>query len=191
MILISDEIHADMIFNEAETPHYSAARLPEVHQKRVITLLAPSKTYNIAGLGYSYAIIKDDSLRRKFSAVRGYTLPEINALSYYAAEAAYRHGEPWRKELMAYLKGNYEVVKAFMAENFPEVETMNMEATYLFWMDFREMGVDNPAKLFEEQAGLFLSDGAFFGRAGCCRLNFGSPRARLLEGLEKMKAVSL
>ncbi len=191
LMLISDEIHADMIFDEEATPHYSALRLPERFNKRVITLLAPSKTYNIAGLGYSYAVIKDDSVRRKFTAARGHTLPEINCISYYAAEAAYRHGEPWRKELMQYLKGNYDLVKGFMKEHFSEVETMEMEATYLFWMDFRKMGVGNPADVFEKEAGLFLSDGSFFGRAGCCRFNFGSPRARIEQGLEKMRGVSL
>lgn len=190
LILISDEIHADMIFDEEKTPHYSALRLPEEFKKRVITLLAPSKTYNIAGLGYSYAVIQNSSLRRKFTAARGHTLPEINCLSYYAAEAAYKYGEPWRKELMTYLKGNYDLLKSFMAESFPDVQTMEMEATYLFWMDFRDMGVTNPADTFEKEAGLFLSDGSFFGRAGCCRFNFGSPRARIEEGLEKMKKVS-
>ncbi len=191
LILISDEIHADMIFDEEATPHFSAVRLPEVFNKRVITLLAPSKTYNIAGLGYSYAIIKDASVRRKFSAARGHTLPEINCISYYAAEAAYREGEPWRKELMSYLKGNYDLLKSFMNERFPEVETMDMEATYLFWMDFRNMGVENPALVFEKESGLFLSDGAYFGRAGCCRFNFGSPRARIEEALDKMSKVSI
>ena len=186
LILISDEIHADMIFDEDATPHYSAARLPEQFHKRVITLLAPSKTYNIAGLGYSYAIIRNDTLRRKFNAAKGHTLPEINCLSYYAAEAAYRHGEPWRVELMKYLKGNYDLVKSFMLEHFPLVETMEMEATYLFWMDFRAMSVENPALKLENEAQLFLSDGSFFGRAGCCRFNFGSPRARVEEGLQQM-----
>jgi len=191
LMLISDEIHADMIFDELATPHCSALRLSERFNKRVITLLAPSKTYNIAGLGYSYAVIKDDSVRRKFTAARGHTLPEINCISYYAAEAAYRYGEPWRIELMDYLKGNYDMVKSFMLERFPAVETMEMEATYLFWMDFRNMEVESPALVFEKKAGLFLSDGSFFGRAGCCRFNFGSSRSRIEEGLEKMSRVSL
>ena len=188
LILVSDEIHADMIFDEQATPHFSALRLPEQYQSRVITLLAPSKTYNIAGLGYSYAVIQDDSLRRRFNAAKGHTLPEINCISYYAAEAAYRHGEPWRQELMTYLKGNYDLVKSFMASEFPTVKTMNMEATYLFWMDFRETEITNPATYFEEKAGLFLSEGSFFGKPGCTRFNFGSPRARIQEGLEKMAA---
>jgi len=190
LIFVSDEIHADMIFDQEATPHYSAVRLPEEFQKRIITLLAPSKTYNIAGLGYSYAVMRDSGLRRKFTAARGHTLPEINCLSYYAAEAAYNHGEPWRKELMSYLRGNYDLLKSFMKETFPGVKTMEMEATYLFWMDFTEMGVKNPAQVFEEKAGLFLSDGAYFGHPGCCRFNFGSPRARIEEGLSKMKAVA-
>ncbi len=191
LILVSDEIHADMIFDEEKTPHYSAIRLDEEFKKRVITLLAPSKTYNIAGLGYSYAVIQDESLRRQFTAAKGHTLPEINCISYYAAEAAYKHGEPWRAELMRYLHANYTYVKSFMAEHFPLVETMNMEATYLFWMDFRAMDIANPAATFENECQLFLSDGAYFGRAGCCRFNIGTPRQRIETALQKMAEVSL
>ena len=186
LILVSDEIHADMVFDETATPHFSTLRLAPEFRKRVITLLAPSKTYNIAGLGYSYAVIQDDSLRRRFNSAKGHTLPEINALSYYAAEAAYRFGESWRKELMVYLKGNYDLVKEIVTEKLPEVQTMEMEATYLFWMDFRGMKVENPAKILEEKTGLYLNDGAYFGRAGCCRFNFGCPRARVEEGINKL-----
>ena len=104
LVLVSDEIHCDLIFDETATPHFSALKLPAALAQRTITLLSPSKTWNIAGLGYAFAVIPDDSIRRKFSAARGHTLTEINALSYYTAEAAYRDGEPWRLELMAYLK---------------------------------------------------------------------------------------
>ena len=90
LILVSDEIHCDLIMDEAATPHYSALRLPENFQSRLIILLSPSKTWNIAGLGYALAVIPDDSVRRKFTAASGHTRPEINAISYYAAEAAYR-----------------------------------------------------------------------------------------------------
>lgn len=186
LVLVSDEIHCDLIFDEAATPHFSALNLPADLAKRTITLLSPSKTWNIAGLGYAFAVIPDDSIRRKFSAARGHTLSEINALSYYAAEAAYRDGESWRLELMTYLKSNRDTLVHFINTRCPGLTVTAGEATYLAWIDARAMGVENPAHHFEQKAGLFLSDGAYFGWPGWIRFNFGCPRARMLEGLEKI-----
>ncbi len=186
LVLVSDEIHCDLIFDESATPHFSALNLPENLAKRTITLLSPSKTWNIAGLGYAFAVIPDDGIRRKFTAVRGHTLSEINALSYYAAEAAYRDGEPWRLELMAYLKTNRNTLVDFIRTRCPDLAVSPGEATYLAWIDARKMGVENPAQTFEKKSGLFLSDGAYFGWPGWVRFNFGCPRARMLEGLEKI-----
>lgn len=188
LVLVSDEIHCDLIFDEAATPHFSALNLSENLTKRTITLLSPSKTWNIAGLGYAFAVIPDDTIRRKFSAARGHTLSEINALSYFAAEAAYRHGEPWRLELMAYLKTNRDTLVEFINARCPGLQVEAGEATYLAWIDARSMGVENPAQHFDIKAGLFLSDGAYFGWPGWVRFNFGCPRARMLEGLEKIAA---
>ncbi len=189
LILVSDEIHCDLIFDESATPHFSALNLPENLVSRSITLLAPSKTWNIAGLGYAFAVIPDDSLRRKFSATRGHTLTEINALAYYAAEAAYRDGEPWRQQLVAYLKGNRDALVDFINTRCPGLKVTAGEATYLAWIDARGLGVENPARYFEEKAGLFLSDGAYFGWPHHFRFNFGCPRTRMIEGLEKIAAV--
>ncbi|GAA5482307.1 MalY/PatB family protein [Haloferula sargassicola] len=186
IILVSDEIHCDLILDEAATPHFSALRLPEELRQNTITLLSPSKTWNIAGLGYAYAVIPDDSIRRRFSAARGHTLSEINALAYYAAEAAYRHGEPWRQELLAYLRGNRETLLDFLAERLPALKPVVGEATYLQWIDARATGHDNPALFLEKEAGLFVSDGAYFGWPGWIRFNFACPRPHLLQGLEKM-----
>jgi cystathionine beta-lyase len=186
LVLVSDEIHCDLIFDEKATPHVSALNLPEKYQSRVIVLLSPSKTWNIAGLGYAYAVVPDDSLRRRFTAARGHTLSEINALSYYAAEAAYRHGDAWRVELVDYLRGNRDALVDFIENCCPTLKVAAGEATYLAWIDARGMGVENPAKHFEEKAGLFLSDGAFFGWPGFVRFNFGCPRERMVEGLEKI-----
>ena len=186
LVLVSDEIHCDLIFDESATPHFSALNLPESLAKRCITLLAPSKTWNIAGLGYAFAVIPDDGIRRKFAAVRGHTLSEISALSYFAAEAAYRSGEPWRQELIAYLKANRDTLVEFINTRCPGLSVAPGEATYLAWIDARGMGVENPARHFEQTAGLFLSDGAYFGWPGRVRFNFGCPRARMLEGLGKM-----
>ena len=188
LVLVSDEIHCDLIFDETTTPHFSALNLPENLAKRTITLLSPSKTWNIAGLGYAFAVIPDDSVRRKFIAARGHTLSEINALSYYAAEAAYRSGEPWRMALMTQLTTNRDTLADFINTRCPGLTTRPGEATYLAWIDARGLGVENPAVHFEKRAGLFLSDGADFGWPGWIRFNFGCPHLRMLEGLEKIAA---
>jgi cystathionine beta-lyase len=187
LVLVSDEIHCDLVFDEAATPHVSALNLPPALAKRTVTLLSPSKTWNIAGLGYAFAVIPDDSLRRRFAASRGHTLSEINALAYYAAEAAYRHGEPWRQALLAYLTRNRNTLVDFVRTHCPGLAITPGDATYLAWIDARGLGLDNPATHFEERAGLFLSDGAFFGWPGWIRFNFGCPHARMLEGLGKIR----
>jgi cystathionine beta-lyase len=188
LILVSDEIHCDLIFDEAATPHVSALNLPARFANRTITLLSPSKTWNIAGLGYAYAVIPNDSVRRAFCAARGHTLSEINALSYYAAESAYRDGEPWRRELVSYLKANRDALVSFVSERLPSLTVRPGDATYLAWIDASGLGVENPALHFEKTAGLFLSDGAFFGWPRHIRFNFGCPRQRMIQGLEKMAA---
>lgn len=187
LVLVSDEIHCDLIIDEAATPHVSALNLPPALAQRTITLLSPSKTWNIAGLGYAYAVIPDAALRRRFAAARGHTLTEINALSYYAAEAALRHGEPWRQALLAYLKTNRDTLVEFINTRCPGLSITPGDATYLAWIDARGMGVENPADHFEKRAGLYLSDGRFFGWPGWFRFNFGCTRARMIEGLEKIR----
>ncbi len=183
LVLISDEIHCDLILDEDTTPHFSALNLPDELRERTVTLLAPSKTYNIAGLGYAFAVIPNDSLRRKFTAAKGHILPEINCLAYYAAEAAYRHGEPWRQDLLAYLRTNRDLLTKKITEGLPGARVPNIEATYLAWIDCKALSVDQPIEKAEE-AGLFLSDGAFFGHKRCLRVNFGTQTARLENALE-------
>lgn len=186
MVLVSDEIHCDLILDEVATPHICAAGLPDELQKRIITLLAPSKTYNIAGMGYAFAVIRDDSLRRKFTQAKGHTQPEIGCLSYYTAEAAYRHGEPWRQELISYLARNRNTVTDFIRTRLPGCIIPDIEATYLAWIDCRALEIENPADFLEKEAALYLSDGAYFGAPGHIRFNYGCPHARVIEGLEKL-----
>jgi cystathionine beta-lyase len=188
LILVSDEIHCDLIFDETATPHASALNLPEKYSDRLITLLSPSKTWNIAGLGYAYAVIPNESIRRRFTAARGHTLAEINALSYYAAEAAYRHGEPWRQQLIAYLRGNRDTLVEFIRTRCPGLVVEPGNATYLAWIDASALGHPNPAFHFEKTAGLFLSDGKAFGWPQYIRFNFACPRSKMLAGLEKLAA---
>lgn len=185
LILLSDEIHCDLILDEKNTPHFSALNLPDALRARTITLLAPSKTYNIAGLGYAFAVIPNDSLRRRFSAARGHTLPEINCIAYHAAEAAYKHGEPWRQDLLAYLRKNRDILTTTIHQKLPAAKVPNIEATYLAWINCTELANENPIKAAED-AGLFLSDGTFFGHPRCIRMNFGTQTARLQSALDTL-----
>lgn len=188
LLLVSDEIHCDLVLNEDEQPFFSAVHLPENLREKLIVLQSPSKTYNIAGMGYAVAIIEDDGIRRRFCAKRGHTLPEINCLSFYAAEAAYKHGEPWRQELLAYLRKNRDTLTDFVASELDGVSVPFNEATYLALLDCRPLGLENPAQYLEKEAGLFLSDGSPFGAPGHVRFNYGCQHARVLEGLDKVKA---
>lgn len=188
LILLSDEIHCDLILDELQTPHFSALNLSEALRDRTITLLAPSKTYNIAGLGYAFAVIPNDSIRRRFTAARGHTLPEINCIAYYAAEAAYKHGEPWRQDLLAYLRTNRDLLTSTIRERIPGAKVPQIEATYLAWIDCTALQIENPIRAVED-AGLFLSDGAFFGHPRCVRMNFGTQTERLKSALDKFCTV--
>ena len=185
LILVSDEIHCDLILDEENTPHFSALNLPEELRERTVTLLAPSKTYNIAGLGYAFAVIPNATLRRKFVSAKGHILPEINCLAYYAAEAAYNHGEPWRQDLLTYLRTNRNLLTKKITEGLPEARVPNIEATYLAWIDCKALDAEKPIQKAEE-AGLFLSDGAFFGHERCIRMNFGTTTARLENALNTL-----
>jgi len=187
LILVSDEIHCDLIL-EPDQKHFSALKLPEAFRERLITLMAPSKTYNIAGLGYSFAVISDSQLRKKFNGARGCTMPEINALAMYAAEAAYRDGEPWRRDLIAYLRVNRDTLADFVRAEMPLLKIHEHAATYLYWIDCQHMNVEHPSQFFCEEAGVFLTDGTPFGSRQHVRFNFGCPRAHMLEGLQAMKA---
>lgn len=185
LILVSDEIHCDLILDEAKTPHFSALNLPEELQQHTITLLAPSKTYNIAGLGYAFAVIPNERLRNRFTAARGHTQPEINCIAYHAAEAAYRHGEGWRQDLLAYLRSNRDLVSSTLNKKLPDLAIPEIEATYLAWLVGTALPFENPMERIEK-AGLFLSDGAFFGHPRCFRLNFGTQTSHLQSALETL-----
>ena len=186
LILVSDEIHCDLVLDEIATPHLCAHKLPENFHHRIITLLSPSKTYNIAGIGIAYAVITDSSLRRKFTSSRGNTLAEINTFGYYAAEAAYLHGEPWRRAMISYLAANQEFLLSYLAANAPRLIVNRNEATYLTWIDCRALGIEHPAMHLEKKSALFVSDGSFFGHPGHIRWNFACPRSYLEQGLEKL-----
>lgn len=184
LVIGSDDIHAGLILDQ-ETRHIPIATLSPETARRTITLLAPSKTYNIPGLGCSFAVISEPALRRSFIKAAGRIVPHVNLLGYTATEAAYRHGEPWRQALLAYLRGNRGLVAEAVAR-MPGLKTWHVEATYLAWIDAREGGLEQPTRFFE-QAGVGLSDGGDFGAPGFVRLNFGCARSLLAEALQRME----
>jgi cystathionine beta-lyase len=180
LVVCSDEIHCGLIL-DADKRHIPFASLSPDAAQRSITLMAPSKTYNIPGLGCAFAVIPDAALRRRFLRAMDGIVPHVNVLGLAACEAAYRDCSDWHRELIAYLRGNRDRVAA--AVNAQKGAKMShVEATYLAWIDVRELGLDYPAAHFEAH-GLGLSDGADFGAPGWLRLNFGCSRAMLDEAL--------
>lgn len=184
LVIGSDDIHAGLLLDD-DKHHIPITTLSAETASRTITLLAPSKTFNIPGLGCSFAIISDPELRRCFRKAMGRIVPHVNTLGYTAAEAAYRDGEQWRKALIRYLRANRDLVLKAVGR-MPGLSVTPVEATYLAWIDTRRSGIDQPGRFFE-QAGVGLSDGADFGAPGFVRLNFGCSRSLLEEGLRRME----
>ncbi|MCX9158069.1 PatB family C-S lyase [Niveibacterium sp. 24ML] len=182
VLVCSDEIHCGLVLDPAKRHVPLAALNPDI-ARRSITLMAPSKTFNIPGLGAAFAVIPDAGLRRRFARVMAGIVPHVNMLGLIAMEAAFREGEPWRLALIDYLAQNARQVAQTIAA-LPGVKMTPVEATYLAWIDCREHGLAHPAPHFEA-AGLGLSDGRDFGAPGFVRLNFGCPRSTLDEGLAR------
>ncbi|HKB58024.1 MAG TPA: aminotransferase class I/II-fold pyridoxal phosphate-dependent enzyme, partial [Lacunisphaera sp.] len=186
LLLVSDDIHCDLILDDL--PHIPVATLSPATAARTITLMAPSKTYNIPGLACSWAIIADPKLRASFTRAMTGIVPEMNVLGLAACEAALRDSEPWRQALLAYLRGNRDLLATFITQHLPGVKLTPCEATYLAWLDVSARALPDSGEFFE-QHGVGLSDGVQFGApAGrFVRLNFGCPRATLTEALSRMK----
>jgi len=184
LIVCSDEIHCGLLL-DAERRHRPWATLGADAARRSITLMAPSKTYNVPGLGCAFAVIPDGALRRRFTQAMQGIVPHVNVLGLAACEAAYRDCGAWHGALLAYLRANRDRVQAAVAR-MPGLAMSHVEATYLAWIDARGLGVADPAAHFEA-AGVGLSNGAEFGLPGWVRLNFGCPRATLDAALERMR----
>ncbi|MFU8769066.1 MAG: MalY/PatB family protein [Desulfotignum sp.] len=183
VILCSDEIHCDFVL-DPENRHIPAATISRTAARRTITLMAPSKTYNIPGLGCAFAVISDPDLRSRFKAACEGIVPTVNLMGLAAAKAAYGSCDPWLAELIPYLARNRDTVMERI-NTLPGCRLDPIEATYLAWIDVRDTGLNDPVTFFE-QAGVGLSDGIFFGTRGFVRLNFGCPAAVLEKGLERM-----
>jgi cysteine-S-conjugate beta-lyase len=188
LIVCSDEIHCDLIL-EPGIKHLPLASINSDIQARSITLMAPSKTYNIAGLGCSFAIIPDPELRKAFSRVRRGIVPDVNLLGYTAALAAYRDGDAWNQRQLDYLRGNRDYLVREI-NRIPGLRMEPVEATYLAWIDVSAAKLDNPAHFFE-QAGIGMSPGRDFGDDRYMRLNFGCPRGLLDEAVRRIRRALL
>jgi cystathionine beta-lyase len=190
LFIVADEIHCDLLLDGRQ--HVPIASLAPEVEARTITLMAPSKTFNLPGLKCAVGIIPDAGLRERFVAAAADLVPKINVLGYTAALAAYRGGDAWLEALLPYLAANRDFLVEQVRATLPGVRVWPPEATYLAWLDCRGVaGADgDPGTRFLERGKVALNDGATFGPggAGFVRLNFGCPRALLAEGLARMRA---
>jgi cysteine-S-conjugate beta-lyase len=188
LVICADEIHGELVYPGHQ--HVPIASLDPEIEARTITLMAPSKTFNLAGLRCAVAVIPNQALREKFVAARLDMVQTPNILGYTAMLAAYRDGQPWLDELLRYLESNRDFLVKHVRANFSGIEVGVPEATYLAWLDCRGAGIPNndPFTFFLERGRVSFNDGATFGRGGqgFVRLNFGCPRSLLVEGLERM-----
>jgi cystathionine beta-lyase len=188
LIICSDEIHCDLIFDDHR--HIPIASLSPEIARRTITLIAPSKTFNIAGIHASVGIVTDPELRKHLETARGGMVPHLDVLGYTALLSAYRDGDPWLRQALAYMQANRDFLYDYVQEHLPGLAMQKPEGTYLAWIDCRGANLPaNPHTFFLEQAGVALNDGATFGRGGegFVRLNFACPRATLVQALEQMR----
>ncbi|HXJ83545.1 MAG TPA: MalY/PatB family protein [Candidatus Methylomirabilis sp.] len=189
LLICADEIHCDLTFSGQR--HIPIASLDPEIEARTITLMAPTKTFNLPGLKCSIAIIPNASLRERFVAAQLDLVRAVNILGYTATVAAYRDGQPWLDELLRYLEANRDFVVDYVRSKLPGLRVAPPEATYLAWLDCRDAKLphDDPYTFFLDQARVALNDGQTFGPggAGFARLNFACPRATLTEALNRMR----
>lgn len=195
VLICSDEIHCDLLFDDHR--HIPTATLSPEIAAQTITLMAPSKTYNIPGLGFSFAVIEDAGLRQRFQQTLAPLGLHVNTLGYAGALAAYRDGQPWLDAVLRYLQSNRDYTTAYIDAHLPEVRVTHPEGTYLSWLDLRtfssgdEVGDGLAAWIdpfFLKHARVALNNGLVFGDGGqgFARLNFATSRSVLAAALERM-----
>ncbi len=190
LIICSDEIHEDFVYSgHAHVPIATLA--PEVAE-RTVTLVAPSKSFNVAGFHCSAAVVTNPELRQRLTATGAGLLPNhLGILDYVAGLTAYQQGDEWLAQVVAYLQANRDFLVSYVRENLRGVSMATPEGTYLAWLDCRQTGIQEaPSEFFLREAKVALNDGATFGKAGeaFARLNFGCPRPLLAEALDRMRA---
>ncbi len=191
VLVISDEIHADLTL--PENVHIPFACVSDEAADNCITLSAPSKAFNMAGLGSSYFIIRNESIRRRFKTyLSASELNNGHVFAFCTTEAAYRYGEGWLSQLLNYLAGNIRLVQDFLTEHLPQVKMMVPQASFLIWLDFRNLHLEQKelVDIMLKQAHVAMNDGETFGveGRGFMRLNIGTPRDVVLQALEQVKS---
>lgn len=189
LIIFSDEIHADLIYPGNQHPVLAAITK---NNAKIITAVAPSKTFNIPGLNLSALIIPDDSMRNAMMQVfNNFHVSASNPFSIAAFEAAYQQGEAWLEALLIYLRDTRDCVEAFLTEQLPEIQVIKAEGTYLLWLDCRAMNMTDVQlkHFFIHEAGVGMNPGTQFGKegSGFMRLNIGAPRKTVVSIMHRIK----
>ncbi|GAA0606151.1 MalY/PatB family protein [Paenochrobactrum glaciei] len=192
ILVISDEVHQDLILNK-QVKHIPFASLAEEFAQISVTCTAPSKTFNMAGMQCSNLFIANPKIREEFKqALERDGLNFVNTLGSIACEAAYRHGEEWLDDLLGYIRGNQQHFSSAVEEHFPQLKVFKSDALYLAWMDCRGLGLDIDAldKFLLTKARVWFDRGPKFGSQGhgFMRVNLGCPRATVDEALARMKS---
>ncbi len=190
ILVISDEIHCDMAL--WGNKHVPFAMVSEKAAQGSITFGAPSKTFNIAGIVSSYAIVPNDEIRAKFySWLTANELNEPTIFSPIATIAAFQHGEEWRQAMLHYVEENILFVEDYCKKHMPQLKPLRPEASFLVWLDCRQLGIDHKqlVDLFVNKAHLALNEGEMFGQGGegFMRMNVGTPRSVLQQALEQLR----
>lgn len=190
VLVISDEIHADLAHKGHK--HIPFATVSDKAAMNSITFMAPSKTFNIAGIVSSFSVIPNQKIRDKFHAyLESFELEEGYIFAYTATQAAYQHGEEWLVQAKEYIWGNIQFVDNYLKENIPQIKAMIPDASYLIWLDCRDLNLSQLQleDLFVNKAKLALNTGTMFGKGGegFMRLNVGSPRSILAKALAQLK----
>ena len=184
ILVISDEIHCDLVLHKTLT-HTTTGRVAGDNLSNLVTLMSPSKTFNLAGANCSYAVIPDATYRETYKEKCMYTLPIVPTLAFTAARAAYQHGWQWHTELIEYLRGNLQLLRSEV-DHLPYLSMDNPDATYLAWINTATLPVKDAYQFFIN-AGVGLSPGAQFGNADYQRLNFACSRVQLKTAIDRIK----
>lgn len=189
ILVVSDEIHGDLVLSGSK--HIPFAALSEDFAMNSITCYAPSKTFNLAGLQISNIIIPNPRLAKEYKiALARNEMSRPNLFAVAAAEAAYSGGQQWLEQLISYIEGNHKLVEDYIAKNVPEIKAIQPQASYLAWIDCRNLGMDDQElqKFMEKKAGLALNSGAMFGQGGTgfVRMNLGCPRSVVEKALQQL-----
>jgi cysteine-S-conjugate beta-lyase len=189
-VVISDEVHCEILFKGHQ--HTPFASISAEFEQNCITCMAPSKTFNLAGLEVSTIIIPNKRLREDFVNTRSGILPEGNLFGHVALEAAYRFGDEWLEQVLDYIEGNLDFMQSYIADKVRGIRIIEPQGTYLMWLDCRELGIDDLSlrNLMREKAKVGMNDGYLFGAGGSGfqRMNIACPRSVLKEALRRIEA---